>query len=178
MNPIISTVQEQLIGGGYAVAVTDDQDGPVVLFENDFVLGFVLFFPDAPTLLGSWKASSQRVLHAAQFALRRAERKAWNVYLVLLAEAPGDYGQNILLGSIEEDLVGTRKIARAKIADAEDIRGALLPLLAIQNAPRLDVVDMPAEIRLRTSELPSELVDAFLHGASDGVVAQLLEAGQ
>jgi hypothetical protein len=178
MSPILSTVQEQLIVGGYAVTTTDDQDGPVVLFENDFVLGFVLIFPDAPTLLETWQASSQRVLHAAQFALRRAERKAWNVYLVLLTEAPADYGQNILLGSIEEDLVGTRKIARARIADSEDIRGALLPLLAIQNAPRLDAVDMPAEIRLRTTELPSELVDAFLNGASDGVIAQLLEGGQ
>jgi hypothetical protein len=178
MNAILSAVQEQLVAGGYAVTTAASQDGPVVLFENDFVLGFVLVFPDAATLLETWPASSQRVLHAAQFALRRAERKAWNVYLVLLTEAAADYGQNILLGSIEEDLIGTRKIARARIADSEDIRGALLPLLAIQNAPRLDAVDMPAEIKLRTTELPSELVDAFLNGASDGVMAQLLEGSQ
>ncbi|GHE05396.1 hypothetical protein U879_04035 [Defluviimonas sp. 20V17] len=110
--------------------------------------------------------------------LRRAERKAWNAYLVFLAPSPGDYGENIMVGGIEEDLVGTRKIARAGIADAADVRAALLPLLAIQNAPRLDAVDMPAEIRLRTTELPSKLVDGFLSGASENTLLQLLEEGQ
>ena len=107
-----------------------------------------------------------------------AERKAWNSYLVLLAEAAADYGENILLGSIEEDLVGTRKIARAGILTAEDTRLAILPLLAIQNAPHLEAVDMAAEIRLRTTELPVELVEAFLSGAAETTLAQLLEANQ
>lgn len=178
MSDILGMVQEQLLAGGYSVGTADDQDGPVVLFENDSILGFVLCFADAADLLERWQVTSQRVLQSAQFALRRAERKAWNAYLVFLAEAPGDYGQNIMLGGIEEDLVGTRKIARAGIADAEDVRAALLPLLAIQNAPRLDAVDMPAEIRLRTSELPGELVDAFLSGAAESTLLQVLEAGK
>jgi hypothetical protein len=178
MSVLAPLVQEQLAAAGYAVSTADDQDGPVVLFENDSILGFVLCFSDAATLLERWRPSSQRVLQAAQFSLRRAERKAWNAYLVFLAETAGDYGQSIMLGGIEEDLVGTRKIARAGIGDGEDIRGALLPLLAIQNAPRLDAVDMPAEIRLRTTELPSELVDAFLSGAAESTLVQLLEAGQ
>jgi hypothetical protein len=109
--------------------------------------------------------------------LRRADRKAWNTYLVLVSERTGNYGENIMLGAIEEDLVGTRKIARAGITNAEDVQAALLPLLAIQGAPRLDPVDMPAEIRLRTSELPGMLVDAFLSGASNATLTQLLEAG-
>lgn len=178
MSQILSLVQEELLAGGYAVATTDDKDGPVILFESDTILGFVLCFPDASTLLQRWQPMSQRVLQAAQFALRRAERKAWNTYLVFLSEAAGDYGQNILLGTIEEDLVGTRKIARAGIKGIEEVRAAILPLLAIQNAPRLDAVDMAAEIRLRTTELPSELVEAFLSGTSDANLAQLLEASQ
>ena len=80
-----------------------------------------------------------------------------------------------MLGSIEEDLVGTRKIARAGITNTEDIRSALLSLLAIQNAPRLEAVDMPTEIRVRTSELPSELVEAFLSGTNTATLFELLE---
>jgi hypothetical protein len=178
MSAILSMVQEQLLGAEYAVATADDQDGPVILFENDSILGFVLYFADATTLLERWQPTSRRVLESAQFALRRAERKAWNAYLIFLAEAPGDYGQNIMLGAIEEDLVGTRKIARAGIDSTDDVHAALLPLLSVQNAPRLDAVDMTAEIRLRTTELPSELVEAFLGGASESTLAQLLEAGQ
>lgn len=178
MSALLGLVQDALIAGGYSVTTADDQDGPVLLFESDSILGFVLAFPDASALLERWQPSSQRVLEAAKFALRRAERKAWNTYFVFLAQEAGDYGQNILLGSIEEDLVGTRKIARAGISGMEEVRAAMLPLLALQNAPHLDAVDMAAEIRLRTTELPSELVDAFLRGASDATLAQLLEASQ
>lgn len=178
MSAILHFVQEELLAGGYAVATADDQDGPVILFESDSILGFVLCFPDAEALLEHWRPSSQRVLQNAQFALRRAERKAWNTYLVFLTEAAGDYGQNILLGTVEEDLVGTRKIARAGINGIEEVHAAILPLLAIQNAPRLDAVDMAAEIRLRTTELPGELLDAFLGDASEATLAQLLEASQ
>lgn len=178
MSALLSIVQEQLVGAGYAVATADGQDGPVLLFENDSILGFVLCFPDATAVLEQWVSSSQRVLLTAQFALRRAERKAWNTYLVFLAAADGDPGQNMMLGLIEEDLVGTRKIARAGITNAEGVRTALLPLLAIQNAPHLDAVDMQAEIRLRTTELPNELVDAFLSGAAESTLTHLLEADQ
>lgn len=178
MSALLSIVQEQLFDAQYAVATTSYQTDTVLLFEDDTVLGFVLCFSDAATLIKRWQPSSHRVLQTAQLALRRAERKAWNAYLVLLAEAEGDYGQNVMLSAIEEDLVGTRKIARAGIANSEDVRAALLPLLAIHNAPRLDAVDMPAEIRLRTTELPSELIDAFLSDATESTLSQLLESGQ
>ena len=178
MSGLRMMAKEQLIGAGYAVASIDDQDGPVLLFESDSVLGFVLCFADATTLLDGWQPISERVLQAARSSLRRDESKAWNAYLVFLAEAEGDYGQNVMLGAIEEDLVGTRKLARAGIASAEAMRAALLPLLAIQNAPRLEAVDMPAEIRLRTTELPNELIEVFLRGAPEGTLAQLLDADQ
>lgn len=178
MTEILRLVQEQLVESGYAVGTADDPDGSVLLFENDSILGFVLCFPNAGTMLERWQATSHRVIQSSQFALRRAQGKAWNAYLVLLAETPGDYGQNIMLGGIEEDLVGTRKIARTGIADASDVRAALLPLLPIQNAPRLEAVDMPVEIRLRTTELPSELVEGFLRDASESFLLQLLEEGQ
>lgn len=178
MTNVTDMVKQQLSEGGYSVGTTDDADGPVLLFEDNSVLGFIICFPDAKTLLERWQATSQRILTNSQFALRRAERKAWNAYFVFLTSSPSDYGESIMLGGIEEDLVGTRKIARAGIADMADVSAALLPLLAIRNAPRLEAVDMAAEIRLRTTELPRELVDGFLSSASQSTLLQLLEEGQ
>lgn len=177
MSDTRSWVREILTEAEYAVGQMDGQDGEIILFESDSVLGFLLVFHDPDTLISDWHASSARALLANQFALRRAENKAWNAYFLLLAEAPGDYGQNITLGAIEEDLVGTRKIARAGIMTKEDCRAALLPLLPVQNAPRLEAIDMAAEIRLRTSELPESLVDAYLAGAAETLMTQLLESG-
>ena len=170
-------VRDILNEADYSVGQIDGQDGEIMLFESDSVLGFVLVFEDPDALISNWQAASGRVLLANQFALRRAKSKAWNAYFLFLAEAPGDYGQNITLGAIEEDLVGTRKIARAGISTKEDCRAALLPLLPVQNAPRLEAIDMTAEIRLRTSELPEPLVDAYLAGAGDALMTQLLESG-
>lgn len=178
MSTIVPMIQEQLQNLGYAAITSDSIEGPIVLFENDTILGFAFCFPDARTLIERWRSWSRAVLEEHQLALRRAERKAWNAYLVLLSEAPGDYGENIMLASIEEDLVGTRKIAKAGIEDVEDLRTALLPLLAVQHAPQIQPVDMVAEIRLRTTELPDELVEAFLSGASDSSLRQLLEISE
>jgi hypothetical protein len=106
---------------------------------------------------------------------RRAQAKAWNAYSVFLATDPANYGEMVALNAIEEDLTGTRKIARAGIGDIEQLRAALLPMLPIQHAPILEPVDMPTEIRLRTSELPGRAVDAFLSGAQEPLIIQVLE---
>ncbi|RYD68595.1 MAG: hypothetical protein EOP58_00090 [Sphingomonadales bacterium] len=163
---------------GYSVAALTEADIRYLAFEGDTVLGFVLAFDDADVLIERWHQDSQRVLKASQFGLRRAETKSWNAYVVLLTDGPSDYASTIRLGTVEEDLTGTRKIARAGVVSDDDMRGALLPLLAMQHAPRLDAVDMAGEIRLRTSELPPELIDAFVGGAPEGTILQLLEAGQ
>ena len=178
MSETLTALRTHLSDAGYSIGILDTFDGTVTTFENDTVLGFVLHYPDAADLIEKWNTASARVLDNAQFALRQAGTKAWNAYLVLLADAAGDYGQNIMLGNIEEDLVGTRKIARAGVAAPDVLRNALMPLLSIQNAPRLETVDMVAEIRLRTSELPPELVEGFLSNASDSVLLKILESGQ
>jgi hypothetical protein len=104
--------------------------------------------------------------------------KAWNAYAVLISAAEANYSESVVLSAIEENLVGVRKIARAGVRDVADVRDALLPLLPLQSAPKLEAVDMDAEIRLRTTELPSRAVDAFLSGAEEAVVIQVLEEGQ
>lgn len=171
-------VAQLLTEAGYSVAMLGDAEAAYVAFEGDTVLGFVLEFPDVRSLIELWRTRSQQVLQASQFGLRRAEAKAWNAYLILLTSEPADYGAAVMLSAIEEDLTGTRKIVRAGVATDLEARGALLPLLSIQNAPQLDAVDMAAEIRLRTPELPAEIVDGFLAGSPDATLLQMLEAGQ
>lgn len=173
--PIITQLLDD---AGYTVADLNDSNGRYLAFEGDTVLGFVLEFPDARGLIEQWRNHSQQVLKASQFGLRRAEAKAWNAYLVLVTTEPADYGAAITLSAIEEDLTGTRKIARAGVVSDLEARSAVLSLLAIQNAPQLDAVDISAEIRLRTSELPAELMDAFFSGVPDAAMLQMLEAGQ
>ena len=175
MSKTMSALHNYLSSAGYSIGNLETREDNVTTFENDTVLGFVLHYPDADTLIENWKTSSSHVFESAQFALRRAGDKAWNTYLVLLADEPGDYQQNVILCSIEENLVGTRKIARAGIAEPENLRNALMPLLNVQNAPRLDKVDMVAEIKLRTSELPTDLVEGFLSNVSASVIFRFLE---
>jgi len=175
---VLHLASQQLTTANYSVATHDDGTVRYLSFEGDTVLGFVLAFDDAASLIARWRPDSQHVLKASQFGLRRAEAKAWNAYLVLLSATAAEYGPSVALSAIEEDLTGTRKIARAGVATDDDARGALLPLLAMQNAPQLDAVDMAAEIRLRTSELPSDLIDAFVGGVPEATLLQLLEAGQ
>lgn len=175
---LLQTVSQQLSEANYSVAALEEQSAKYLAFEGDTVLGFVLAFADTHSLIENWRAHSQQILKAAQFGLRRAEAKSWNAYLILLTAEPANYGASVTLSAIEEDLTGTRKIARAGIANEDDARGALLPLLAIQNAPQLDAVDMASEIRLRTTELPTDLVEAFVGGAPDAAILQMLEAGQ
>lgn len=144
-------------------------------FESATVLGFVVAYDNAVDLLDRWSADADWLIKSHQLGLRRAQGKAWNTYTIFLAGAEPTYGEVVALSAVEEDLTGTRKIARAGIRDVQGIRATLLPLLPIQNAPRLEAVDMTSEIRLRTTGLPRAVVEAFLSGAPEASVAQVLE---
>ena len=178
MSDTMTLASQYLSDDGYTIGVLNTPDGPIVTFENDTILGFIFHFPDTTALVENWKQVSSTTLEFAQFALRQAGAKSWNAYLILLADAESNFAESIELEHIEENLVGTRKIARAGVEDSNKLRYALLPLLSLRNAPHLEVVDMQAEIRLRTSDLPSEVIDGFLSTASDSVLIQILESDQ
>ncbi len=167
---------QRVLSDGGIVATAVDLDGITALaFESSTVVGFIVSYPHAEALLLGWERDINRLVSEFQFGLRRAQAKAWNTYVVLLASAAPSHGQQVAMSAVEENLVGTRKIARAGVSNLEALRAALLPLLPIQNAPRLEAVDMKAEIQLRTTELPLRLVQAFLSEASDATVAKVLE---
>jgi hypothetical protein len=160
---------------GFSTSHVAIGERPALAFEDSTVLGFLFAYESPSLLIGSWIKEADRAVAVHRFALRRASNKAWNAYVVLLTDREADYGQSVALGAIEEDLVGTRKIARAGIVDVADLRIALLPLLPFQSAPRLEAVDIIAEIRQRTTELPDRTVNAFLSSADESVVIQVLE---
>jgi len=146
-----------------------------LVFEGDTALGFLFAYDTVADLMAAWPADSDAAISSYQLALRRSGPKAWNTYLILLTGERADYSKAIALGGIEEDLSGTRKVVRAGIQDTADLEAALLPLLPLQSAPRLEAVDMRKEVRQRTTELPPRVVEAFLSGAEEAVVMQVLE---
>ena len=144
-------------------------------FEDGTVIGFVLVYETATELIQRWKADGDRVAMRNRKALQAAQQKAWNAYLVLVSRAGADFGEALALGQIEEDLEAMRKITKSGVTGAVGVRGALLPLLPFRAAPSLDPIDMHEEILLRTTELDGQAVAAFLSGAEESVVMQLLE---
>jgi hypothetical protein len=180
MTPAIDSAKEVLAEAGYSTQVfvleSDSRVSRTALaFEDATVIGFVLQYDHSSDLISSWKRDSLRVAARQRVALTKAAQKAWNAYLILLTPGEADFGEALLMGQIEEDLEGMRKIARGRVTDAEHARQALLPLLPFKSKPTLDPIDMAFEIRTRTSELDQALVDTFLARANEGVVLQLLE---
>jgi hypothetical protein len=149
-------------------------DEATATFENETVLGFVLVFPTPGALLQTWKLRSDEAIQHKQFQLRAAGEKAWNTYIVLLAEEEAERGQIASLTLIEEDLLATRKIARAGVASERQAQSALLSLLPLQSAPVLESVDMEAEIRARGSDVSDAALRAFLSDADEALVLQVL----
>jgi hypothetical protein len=175
MIDLIEESQRMLREVGCATVVFESDRYKALAFENLTVLGFIFAYESPLHLLQRWTADFNEAITKNQLGLRRAQAKAWNTYTIFLAQDVPQYTEMVALSAIEEDLRGTRKIARAGIKDGEDLRVALLPLLPIQNAPRLEAVDMKAEIRLRTTELPPRTVEAFLSDALETLIMQVLE---
>ena len=164
-----------LASAGYAVARVANWPNALT-FEDQTVLGFILRYEYPNELVCNWAADSDRLVAEHQFGLRRAGEKAWNTYVVLLAREPADYASSIAMSAIEEDLTGTRKLARAGLSELVEVSSALMPLLPLQAAPQLESVDLPWEIRQRSTELPERALRAFLSKADHAVVVQALES--
>ncbi|WP_145200042.1 hypothetical protein [Sphingobium sp. B2] len=144
-------------------------------FEDATILGFVVAYETPAQLVASWKIDRDRVAMRHRDALQAARQKAWNAYLVLISRGAADFAESLALGQIEEDLEAMRKITKAGVVGAGGARAALLPLLPFRAAPSLDPIDMRLEIQSRSTELDADIVAAFLSGAEEGVVMQLLE---
>jgi hypothetical protein len=147
----------------------------VVLFEDDTILGFLFAYDTLKELIENWETDMNGIVTANQFGLRRAAQKAWNTYAIFLTREQANYAGISTLSGIEENLAGTRKIARAGIVDNTNLEAALLSLLPIQSAPILEAVDFVAEIRHRTPELDGRAFEAFASSVDASIVLQAFE---
>ena len=175
MIDILAMSADTLAEGGFVTERISLDRRLGLVFEDPTVLGFLLVYGHASEMIEEWVKDSTGVIASHQLGLRRAGQKAWNTYVVLLAAEPAEHPQLVALAAIEEDLTGTRKIARSGIRDQADVRTALLALLPLQSAPKLEAVDIVGEIRARTTELEPRVVDAFVSNAEEAVVLQVLE---
>jgi hypothetical protein len=176
MIDLLEECRRLLSEAAIATGVIETNRGSAIAFEGTTVLGFIVVYNDPAHLLDRWGHDAAALIADNQLSLRRAQAKAWNTYMIFLAEAAASKSeQRVALSAIEEDLVGTRKVARVGIRTREDLRAALLPLLPIQNVPRLEAVNMVAEIDLRTTELPERMRQAFLSRVPEAVALHVLE---
>ena len=146
-----------------------------VVFEDVTVIGFVFEYDDVPSLLSSWDADAEDTIRKYQFELRRAAVKAWNLYTIFLTIDSAEGSQPAALSVIEENLSGTRKIARSGIRNSLELRDALLALLPLQAAPEMAAVDIVDEIRQRATEIDPRVLEAFFAGSNDLAILQVLE---
>jgi hypothetical protein len=160
---------------GYRTRV--ESRGPILLFEDDSLLGFLRTFDNAGELILSWPETEKNVLTRYTAQLRSAPAKAWNVYSIFLASAPAAPEDGYFLGRIEEDFTSTRKIARAGVATAADLQRALLPLLPLQASASFALSDYESTLRSRLSFLAPSVIEGLLtgHSAEEVVRAALNE---
>jgi len=173
-DDVLQIASEFLSKSGYDVVFEAAPGIRCVGFENDVLFGFLIVFESVELLLEQWSNVSEEIYSRYQFQIRSSRDKAWNAYSILLAEGQANEQQRRLFSEIEEDLVGTRKIARGVSPDEVDIRNALLPVLRLQKAPQLEPVDMAAEIRVRAADIPGSALEAFLDAAPDDEVIRLM----
>lgn len=175
MIDILEASSKILTEAGFTTATLFINERDVLAFEDATVLGFLFAYDDAAQLVSNWERDSNQIIAEQQLGLRRAGKKAWNTYTIFLAKDANDFRYSSILAAIEEDLSATRKIARAKIHDKLDLREALLALLPLQAAPKLEGVDMKEEIHQRATELPSRVIDAFLLAGEESAILHVLE---
>ena len=175
MIDLLTLSERLLTAAGYDLLRLSGTETPSLAFEGRTVLGFIHVYDTPIDLLRLWQRDHEDAIRRFSFAFRSAGDKAWNIYAVFLAAADADARAVHALHAIEEDLAGTRKIARAGLHTSEDVRSALLPLLPIQNAPPLEAIDIASEIRERAQDVPAAALDAFFQNRPEEEVLDLLE---
>lgn len=145
-----------------------------VFFENSSLIGFLYVFESSKDLISNWEKYQATTINKYSAALRRTGNKASNVYSVFLTHDEANAETERRIANIEEDLTQTRKIARAKVRDRDDLRDALLPLLGISVRPVIEDSDFQERLRSKLRDISDEALGGFLGEASPAEIVQIL----
>jgi hypothetical protein len=173
MIDLVDQAQVLLRDAGY---VTSPAEGShdALHFEDDVVFGLLYVFRDVPALLSGWSAAQKSGILRLAPQLRMSREKAWNIYTVFLTSSDAKPEQAYEIDRIEEDLSSARKIARAGVKSAADLRRALLPLLPIRSSGDVSTSDYVAKIKSRLSMLPASAVEAILNSTDIKDIVRIL----
>jgi hypothetical protein len=144
-----SLVQVVLREAGYDTWLAPVEGMEAIAFEDEDVMGFACFFPNAEEMVQHWRVTETLLVKSHSASLRRAGEKTWNVYCVFLSTERANEVLTRQVRWIEEDLERTRKIAACGITSRESLVLALLPVLPLQYQPVLDREDFDVTHRLR-----------------------------
>lgn len=137
----------------------------IISFEDDALLGFIHLFETPAEMIENWAETEHSFLRAQATRFRAAGEKAWNVYSIFLCEMDGNSHEKRQIHWIEENLERTRKLASCGINTRADLLGALLPILTLQQRPKLDSDKFEDRLRRRVSQIAPGATDAVLEKA-------------
>jgi hypothetical protein len=173
---VLQHIDQWLRGAGYRVQL--GIENPSALhFEDYSLFGFAAVYDSVDLLLQNWKGNQDAFLQANAPFLRLSPQKAWNCYAIHLTDAKATLAESQALFDIEENFVGTRKIARANMATGADVQRALYPLIPVQNLLKMQGPHGDLDIAQRFHDWPDAAVRALLgDGKAEDIVELLLEA--
>jgi hypothetical protein len=177
MTDLASTIHVALQEAHYETWLVAIDDLTAICFEDEAIIGFATVFEDADALLTRWKAVETSFL--ARYAPRfiEAPDKAWNVYSVFMCSSAATPDQRREIRRVDENLEKTRKLASCGLNSREEVIAALLPILPIQNRPRLEGEDVTERLRKRIATIaPSAVRAALDETISPNEVVRLLGA--
>lgn len=164
MTDLRSPVQIVLQDAGYETWPSSFNGEPVIIFEDDAVMGFVCIFESVSALLKQWQGVETALLAAHVPALQRGGDKTWNIYSIFLSAAVPEKDQVREVRWIEENLDRTRKIAACGLTNQSQIVTALLSILPIQYQPVLDgdEFNLTQRLKRRVSDIAPAAANAAL----------------
>ena len=109
------------------------------VFEDAYCVGMLAFFEDWRTLQTTWVEVQTSLIEKVSSVLSQADRKSWDVYLVLFTTGFVSNSEISTVKSIKYDTNRVRKLLSTgdDLRDLSDIEAALLPLLPIEDKNRV-----------------------------------------
>ena len=170
---IMEEARSVLEGAGYRTEISETSAEQFV-FEDHCILGFVTVLRTVTDILKQWESDQDSVLKQHALSLRKVPDKLWNIYSVFLTAEKCPSCHTAALFQVEEDFRATRKIARAGIAEREDVRQALLALLPIQSKVAMRTEDVKQRLMQRLTSV-NKTFSGFLEEGADDIAGRLME---